>query len=105
MPFTQKRTTAVVVLVVVAFAGSRTGRIDRTQAAAPGQAQEAPAPPPIAPEQFARLLELIKPGPDELRFRQIPWLLSVTEARKKAAAAGKPILVWSGAGGAPLGVC
>jgi hypothetical protein len=34
-----------------------------------------------------------------------PWLLSVWEAREKAAKGGKPILVWSGSGGAPIGVC
>ena len=61
--------------------------------------------PPSTPEQFAALLKLIKPQPGELRFHEIPWLLSVWEARKKAAAEGKPILVWSGAGGAPIGVC
>jgi hypothetical protein len=56
-------------------------------------------------EQFAELHRLIRPQPGELRFHEIPWLLDVWEARKKAAAEGKPILVWSGAGGAPLGVC
>jgi hypothetical protein len=60
---------------------------------------------PIPPEQFAALYKLIKPQPGELRFQEIPWLLSVWEARRTAAAEGKPILVWSGAGGAPLGVC
>jgi hypothetical protein len=62
-------------------------------------------PRPISPEQFDKLYKLIKPQPGELRFQDIPWLLSVHEARKKAAAEGKPILVWSGSGGAPLGVC
>jgi hypothetical protein len=62
-------------------------------------------PGPIPPEQFAALHKLIKPQPSELRFQEIPWLLSVWEARQKAAAEGKPILVWSGAGGAPIGVC
>ena len=70
--------------------------------AVPGRAEE---PGRIPPEQFAALHKLIKPQPGELRFHEIPWLLSVWEAREKAAAAGKPILVWSGAGGAPLGVC
>ena len=56
-------------------------------------------------EQFAKLHALIKPQPGELRFHEIPWLIDVWEARKKAAALGKPILVWSGAGGAPIGVC
>jgi hypothetical protein len=67
-----------------------------------GQDQKAPA---LADGQFRKLHTLIKPQPGELRFQQIPWLLDVWEARKKAAAEGKPILVWSGAGGAPIGVC
>ena len=70
--------------------------------AAPASAAE---PKPIPPEQFDALNTLIKPQPGELLFQEIPWLLSVHDARVKAAAEGKPILVWSGSGGAPLGVC
>ena len=62
-------------------------------------------PKPIPPEQFDALNKLIKPQPGELLFQEIPWLLSVHDARVKAAAEGKPILVWSGSGGAPIGVC
>jgi hypothetical protein len=60
---------------------------------------------PIPAEQFDKILKLIKPQPGELRFQNIPWLMSTWDARKKAAEEGKPILVWSGSGGAPLGVC
>lgn len=70
--------------------------------AAHGLAQE---PATIAPDQFARLHALIRPQPGELRFHEIPWLIDVWQARQKAAAEGKPILAWSGAGGAPIGVC
>ncbi len=62
-------------------------------------------PKPIPAEQFPQLHRMIKPQPGELRFQELPWLLSVHKARLKAAAEGKPILVWSGSGGAPLGVC
>lgn len=62
-------------------------------------------PAAIPAAQFDRLHKLIKPQPGELRFHEIDWLLSVHDARVKAAKEGKPILVWSGAGGAPLGVC
>ena len=61
--------------------------------------------PLLTAGHFEEVLRLIKPQDGELRFREIPWLLSVHEARTKAAAEGKPILVWSGSGGAPLGVC
>jgi hypothetical protein len=64
-----------------------------------------PEPAAIKAEQFGKLHALIKPQPGELRFHEIPWLIDVWEARKKAAAEGRPILVWSGAGGAPIGVC
>lgn len=60
---------------------------------------------PLTAERFEKFHRLIKPQPGELRFHEIPWLIDVWEARKKAAAEGKPILVWSGAGGSPVGVC
>ena len=65
----------------------------------------AEAPKPIPPDQFDNLFKMIKPKAGELRFQEIPWLMSVWEARKKAAEEGKPIVIWSGSGGAPLGVC
>lgn len=77
------------------------GRILLVLAAAAGQ----DAPAPIAADQFDSLHRLIRVQPDEQRFWQIPWKLSVTEAREEAARDGKPILVWAGAGGAPIGVC
>lgn len=64
-----------------------------------------PEPAAIPVDQFVQLHTLIKPQPGELRFREIAWLIDVWEARKKAAAEGKPILAWSGAGGAPIGIC
>jgi hypothetical protein len=59
----------------------------------------------ITPDKFGKLHGMIKPQAGELRFQQIPWLLSVWDARKKAAAEGKPILVWAGSGGAPISGC
>jgi hypothetical protein len=66
------------------------------------QAEEAR---PIPAEDFDRLVAMIKPQPGEQRFWQIPWKLSVGEAREEAAREGKPLFVWAGAGGAPIGVC
>jgi hypothetical protein len=54
----------------------------------------APAAEPITPEQFKQLQAVIKPAATEDRWAQIPWLTDLWEARQKAAAAGKPILVW-----------
>jgi hypothetical protein len=68
-------------------------------------AVKADEPRPIPTDQFDRLHKMIKPQPGELRFHEIPWMLSIWEARRQAAALGKPILVWSGSGGAPVGSC
>jgi len=68
-------------------------------------AMQAEEPKPIPAEQFAKLHKLIKPQRGESRFQEIPWLLSIWEGRKKAAAEGKPMLVWAGGWGVPIGVC
>ena len=60
---------------------------------------------PIPSEQFDKLHKMIRVQPDEQRFWQIPWKLTITEAREQAGKEGKPIFVWAGAGGAPIGVC
>lgn len=57
---------------------------------------------PIKPKDFQSLHALIKPHPSEDRFTEIPWLTSLWEARRKAAAEGKPILLWE-MDGNPLG--
>lgn len=57
------------------------------------------------PASFNKLHKLIKPQAGESRFQEIPWLLSVWEGRQKAAAEGKPMLVWAGGWGVPIGVC
>ncbi len=54
---------------------------------------------------FETLRNLIRPGEGESRWEQIPWLLSLYEARRRAAAEGKPILLWSAGGCCPLGGC
>jgi hypothetical protein len=57
---------------------------------------------PIAPKHYAALHALIKPRPDEDQWAAIPWLTSLWEARQKAAAEGKPLLLWE-MDGNPLG--
>jgi hypothetical protein len=56
----------------------------------------------LTPAHFADVRKLIKPADTEDRWTQIPWLTSLTEARKTAAAQGKPILLWE-MDGHPLG--
>jgi len=65
----------------------------------------ATAAEPIAPDRFDQLRQKIKPQAGESRFWKSPWLLSLDEALVKAAQEGKPIFVWSGAGGPPHTVC
>jgi hypothetical protein len=96
-----KNKLATVLLALLGIATMRSMAPDNVQAGPTPLTQ----PEKIPADQFVKLLALIKPQPGELRFQEIPWLIDVWEARKKAAAEGKPILVWSGAGGSPLGVC
>ena len=51
---------------------------------------------PIAEGEFQRLHALIKPQQGESPWREIAWLTNVTEARRKAAAEGKPMGADSG---------
>ena len=60
------------------------------------------ATPPISAAGFTELHTLIKPNQKEAKWAEIPWLTDLWEARTRAAAEGKPILVWS-ASGEPLG--
>jgi hypothetical protein len=62
-------------------------------------------PKPIPPDQFAALHRQIRPQPGESRWMEIPWLIDIHEARRKAAAEGKPILVLSGGGATGIGAC
>ena len=57
----------------------------------------------ISPDDFQRLHTLIKPQDGESPWREVAWLTSVTAARQKAAAEGKPIVIFTAADGSPLG--
>ena len=57
-------------------------------------------PAKILAEQFDKLREIIRPKPGG--FDDVPWMTDLWQARKKAAAEGKPILIWVG-DGHPLG--
>jgi hypothetical protein len=63
---------------------------------------EARPAPPIAADYFRQLQAVVKPSKDEDKWAQIPWQVSLWEARKQAAAEGKPILLWE-MDGHPLG--
>jgi len=59
--------------------------------------------PPIAAAELDRLLAEIKPVRGESPWREIPWLTSITEARRRAVAEDKPLVVFTAADGSPLG--
>jgi hypothetical protein len=73
-----------------------------TVAALPAAAEQAK---PIPPEKFGELHGMFKSQPGESKFWGLPWMIQLDEAIAKGAAEGKPIFVWCGAGGAPVGVC
>jgi hypothetical protein len=50
---------------------------------------------PISVADFKKLREMIKPRPGEANWAEIPWMTNLWEARRKAAAEGKPLFVWS----------
>ena len=57
---------------------------------------------PITPQQYEQLKEVIQPQSDEQKWASIPWLTNLWQARQRAAAEGKPILLWE-MDGHPLG--
>jgi hypothetical protein len=57
---------------------------------------------PLTKEQVAQIRELVRPSADEDKWDRIPWQTSFWDARKQAAAQGKPILLWE-MDGHPLG--
>lgn len=67
-----------------------------------GAAPPTPAAEPISPAQVAHLRAEVLPAPGEQKWTQIPWLTSLWQARQRAAAEGKPILLWE-MDGHPLG--
>jgi hypothetical protein len=71
--------------------------------AAPRSETEPAAPPAKMPDaEFAALLKSVRPCAGEDEFDKIPWLVSIWDAREKAAKEGKPILLWE-MDGHPLG--
>ena len=49
-----------------------------------------------------RLLAAIKPQKGESPWREVPWLTNVTEARRRASAENKPLVIFTAADGSPL---
>ena len=76
--------------------------------AVPARADKNPDPKPDqkpTPANFDRLHAMLLPQPGEAKWAELPWLTSLTEARKVAAAEDKPLLIWAAGGGHQLGRC
>ena len=84
-----RRMLSAVFLTVIALGGSV-------------QADERPS---VGDADFQKLHALIKPQTGESRWMEIEWYPNVWEARRKAAAEGKPIFLMAGSGGAPAAGC
>jgi hypothetical protein len=77
-----------------------------TYLAALGNCSDEPTEPRVAPialADFDRLLAEIKPQRGESPWREIPWLTNITEARRRAVAEDKPLVIFTAADGSPLG--
>ena len=112
MFLTELKTAALVLPACLVFTGTS---LHKALAEKPPQAQ-AKADPKAAnqggsdavteltPAQFGKFHALLRPKAKEMRFGEIPWMFDLWEAREKAAAEGKPLLIL-GAAGNPCGTC
>lgn len=69
----------------------------------PAQARAQDRVPAIDYEDLDLLLAEIKPQRGESPWREIDWLTNVTEARRRAVAEDKPLVIFTAADGSPLG--
>src|SRR5262245_54823031 len=114
MFLTKLKNAALVLLVCLMFTGM-SFFMRQARAEKPPQAQAKAAPKAanqegsdalteLTPAQFVKFHALLRPTAKEMRFGKIPWMFDLWEARKKAAAEGKPLLIL-GAAGNPCGTC
>jgi hypothetical protein len=68
--------------------------------ALPGAAQE--RVPEIPASDFQRLYAAIKPYRGESPWREIPWVTNISEARRRAVAEDRPLVIFTAADGSPL---
>jgi hypothetical protein len=56
------------------------------------------------PAELVRWVQTIRPGPQERKWEQIPWLLDPVEGLRLAREEGRPMLLW-GSDDDPLERC
>ena len=57
----------------------------------------------ITTDNFDQLIKTIKPQAGESPWREVAWLTNITEARRRAIAEDKPLIIFTAADGSPLG--
>lgn len=100
MTVTKLKTVAAVIVAATLVTGGGVAVVHHAASAGQQNTREQ-----LTPQTFAKLQTLIKPQPGEALWREISWHISIHEAHEQAAAQGKPLLVWSGGGAAPLSGC
>jgi len=114
MLLTNLKTSALALTVCLAFTGPGF-LMHQALAEKPPQAQAKTEPKAanqgasdalteLSPAQFSKFHAFLRPKAKEMRFGEIPWMFDLWEARKKAAAEGKPLLILA-ASGNPCGTC
>ena len=64
--------------------------------AVPGLAEsQMPKLPALTEQNLAARYEFIRPKPEEVRWREIPWRTSLWEGIQEAQAKERPILFWT----------
>lgn len=56
-------------------------------------------------DTFQRLRQQIRPQAGESRWMDVDWLTDLHEARRIAAAEGKPLFIYSSGGAISIGAC
>lgn len=59
----------------------------------------------LRPDTFRHCFEKIRPQAGESRWREVAWLIDLHEARRKAAAEGKPLFIQAAGKANSLGPC
>ena len=106
MLLTKWKTAALVLAACLALTGTGVLMI-QPQAKAEPEAEAkggSDALTELSPAQFGKFHAFLRPKAKEMRFGEIPWMFDLWEARKKAAAEGKPLLILA-ASGNPCGTC
>jgi hypothetical protein len=55
-------------------------------------------------KELSRRVEALRPGPEMLRWRQIPWMTDLVAAQRAAREENRLLLIWA-SGDEPLGRC